>query len=115
MRGDASNGSGCRRDTEVLRENQDKISGLLPDSQERLEVWSFCFLVNDGGVGLGETGFDQHGFQFCFAKTEPFIGIDLTRLFKAMLDQIEDDETAAGAKNAKGLLNSTLRMQGMME
>ena len=62
--------------------------------------------MDDRGLHLGEAGFLEHGFEFGLAEAEPLVGVELAGFFKAVLDQVEEDDAAAGDENAGGLLTA---------
>ena len=69
---------------------------LVGHRQQRLELRGLRFLVNDRSLHVGEAGFFEHGFELRFAEAQPLIGVELARLLEAVLDQVEQDDAAAG-------------------
>ena len=62
-----------------------------------------------------EARFGEGGFEFGFAEAEPFVGIELAGLFKAMLCEIEDGDAPAGLEDAMGFGEGSLGVEGVVE
>jgi hypothetical protein len=62
--------------------------GTGADSAWTTEVWISVKL-----------GVFKHRLQLGFAEAEPLVGVELAGFFKAMLDQVEDDDADARNQN----------------
>ena len=88
---------------------------FIPHRQQGLKLRGLGLFVDHRRFDIGEAGFFEHGFHFGFAEAEPLVGVELARFFKAVLDQVEDDDAAAGRENARGLIDGALGVQGVMQ
>ena len=59
---------------------------------------------HDSHFHIGESGFEKHLFQLRLAKAKPLVRIQLARLFKAVLGQVQHGQAAAGNENSCRLL-----------
>jgi len=69
------------------------------------------FLMHDRDFDVAKSRFFHCRLQFHLAETQPFIGVELTRFFEAMLRQIENRNPSPRLQNPPGLGNGALRMQ----
>ena len=71
--------------------------------------------VDEGDVCLEEAGVGEHLFEFGFAEAQPLVGVEVACFFEAMFRQVENDDAAAGAKDAVSLSEGALGMQGVVQ
>ena len=75
----------------------------------------FILAVDHRHVNAFKSRISQQIGQFHLRKAEPHIGVHLARLFEAMLQQVHDDDAAAGFQNPPGFLDRLLRMQRVVQ
>ena len=76
----------------------------------------FGGFAGDGGdFDFGEAGFLEEGVEGAFFETEPDIGVEFAGLFEGVFVEVEDEELAAGAEDAEGLVDGGLGVLGVME
>ena len=64
---------------------------------------------------LAKPAFSSMDSSSASREAEPFVGVQFARLFKAVLDEIEDDDAAAGGENARRLCEGALGVQRVVQ
>lgn len=76
----------------------------------------FCgFAVGDDGFDVVEAGFFEHGGEVGLGEAEPAVGVELAGFLEVVLEEIEDDEAAAGFENAEGGVEGALGVFRVVE
>lgn len=83
--------------------------------EEGLKFGLGFFLISDDGFDFGEAGGFQHRGQAAFGEAEPAICVECAGLGELVLEEIEDDDAAAGLENFEGCVDGCLRIFCMME
>lgn len=73
---------------------------LHPARQQCFEVRFGGFAGDGGDFDLFEAGFFQETVQRAFFETEPDVGVDLAGFFEGVVLEVENQNLAAGTKNA---------------
>ena len=80
-----------------------------------LKMRRFFFPGYDADLDLPEAGILQPAMQIAFGKTEPAVAIGIARLFKAVLQQIQNQDLAPGAQQSMGCGNGGRRIFRVMQ
>src|SRR5947207_7927448 len=78
-------------------------------SQNRLEVWWLFFTRDDGNFDLFKSCCFEPPLQVAFGETKPGIAVKFAGLFELMLQQVEDHDLPAAAKDLKGRVDGSSR------
>jgi len=80
-----------------------------------LELGGFGLFVDDGGLDVCEAGVLEHGFEVGLGEAKPLVGVEFAGFFEAVLDEVEDDDAAAGLEDAMGFGEGAGGVQGVVE
>jgi hypothetical protein len=121
----------CRAPRETVAGNEGNLPGYLVTeaTRERILRWVDGLLATASRVwNCGDSGSlwtmevwisvkpdFEHGFEFGFAEAEPLVGVEFAGFFEAVLDQVEDDDAAAGDEDAVGFADGAVGVQGVVQ
>ncbi len=78
--------------------------------EQGFKIGLLVFAGDNRDLDLLETGFLQEAVERAFPESEPDVGVEFPGLFKAVLFQVEHEQMAAGAQDARGFVDGGLRM-----
>ncbi len=88
---------------------------LACGGEQGLELRRGGVFVDEGGGCFAKASVGEHGLQLRFAEAEPLVGVEGARFLKAMLHEVEDDDAAGGAQDARSFFKGALGMERVVE
>jgi hypothetical protein len=76
--------------------------------------WGFL-AIGDDGFDVRESRAFQHGGEVAFREAEPAVGVEFAGFLEVVLEEVEDDEAAAGFEDSEGGVEGALGVFRVME